>query len=122
MIVRILLKAKKDWGTMKIGDTMFLFNEIFNPDTGIVFFSIDYKQWEVVAYDQWTGQVDRDNNNIYNNDIIEFDPEEWGGDNNIHLVSWDNANAEWSWSGGLTSDMCFRTVIGNIHMNKNLLK
>lgn len=59
---------------------------------------------------------------IFEGDIIEFDREEWGGDDNIHLVSWDNKEGRWSWGGGSTSDMEFRKVIGNIYQNAELLE
>lgn len=64
---------------------------------------------------QFTGKYDCNNTPIYEGDIIEFDREEWGGDDNIHTVEWDDDNAEWSWGGGTTNDMHHRTVIGNIY-------
>lgn len=58
---------------------------------------------------------------VYNGDIFEFDKDEWGGDDNIHYVSWDTDNAEWSFGGGLASDMEWRTIIGNVLENPELL-
>ena len=81
--------------------------------------NVKYLTDEVVM--QYTGKVDSKGNEIYEGDIIEFDRKEWGGDDNIHLVSWDEKEAEWSWGGGTTSDMDWRTVIGNIYENPELI-
>ena len=60
----------------------------------------------------FTGKKDSRGNDLYEGDIIEFDEREWGGNDNIFLVTWDNDNAEWCWGGGGTSDMEWRTGVG----------
>lgn len=70
---------------------------------------------------QFTGQQDSNGDDIWEGDIIEFDLNEWGGKDNIHVVSWDDRNAEWCWGGGTTGDMEWRTVIGNIYENLELI-
>jgi len=72
--------------------------------------------------EQFTGFTDTNGKEIYEGDIVEFDEYEWGGKNNIFIVSWDGHNGEWSFGGGSTSDMEFRTIIGNIYENPELLK
>lgn len=71
---------------------------------------------------QFTGQQDKNGTPIWEGDIIEFDSVEWGGKGNIHIVSWDEIDSSWSWGGGSTGDMEWRTVIGNIYENPELLQ
>ena len=80
-----------------------------------------YDRGERYILQQYTGKKDGEGNKIFDGDIVLFDRREWGGDDNIHVVSWDNENAEWCWGGGSTSDMCWRKVIGNIYETPELL-
>jgi hypothetical protein len=71
---------------------------------------------------RYTGKEDKEGTEVYDGDIIEFDADEWGDNkSNIHVVSWDNKNSEWSWGGGCASDMYYRRVIGNIYENPELI-
>jgi uncharacterized phage protein (TIGR01671 family) len=56
-----------------------------------------YNDFEIM---QFTGKQDQKGVDIYEGDIIEFDKHEWGGDDNIHVVSWDENAAAWDWGGG----------------------
>jgi len=108
-----------------------------NENTGEIFSVVfDYAQifsglakmqcaayWEpckVIGKAEFTGRIDCVGKEIFDKDFIEFNKREWGGNDNIHQVSWDNKNSEWCWGGGSASDMEWRTVIGNPYENPEL--
>ncbi len=70
MKVKITLKAKKDFGTMKVGEEMILINEVFCPKTGIAFFPIETDKWSVEGFDLCTGMKNIDDEDIFVNDNI----------------------------------------------------
>lgn len=79
MKVRIILEAKKDFGCTLKGNRMIIINDIFCPNTGIAFFPIDYKQWEVISHNQFTGIKAVDKKEIFNGDYIESEPHPFDG-------------------------------------------
>lgn len=81
----------------------------------------ELKRFYVIGKSEFTGRIDCVGKEIFDKDFIEFDKREWGGDDNIHQVSWDNKNSEWCWGGGSASDMEWRTVIGNPFENPELV-
>lgn len=82
-----------------------------------------YEDYAVIpeTVTQFTGKKDCLDQDIYEDDIFYFDRDEWGGNGNVHVVSWNDQDAEWCWGGGTSSDMEWRTVIGNIFENPELL-
>lgn len=82
MKVKIILEAKEDFGCTLKGNRMTLINEIFCPQTGIAFFNIDYKQWEVISYNQFTGILDNTKQEVYNSDYIECESSSFIGNKN----------------------------------------
>ncbi len=107
----------EDTGTIVSKD--FSYSEIF---MGIAKqFTENLNGHFVIGKSEFTGQLDCVGNKIYENDIVEFDANEWGCDKtNKHKVTWDNEYSEWSFGGGCVSDMEFRTVIGNKFENPEL--
>jgi hypothetical protein len=65
MKVQIILKARKDWGTIKKGETMLLCNEVFCALTGIAFYPIDRDKWAIVSYRKFTGLTDKNSKELY---------------------------------------------------------
>ena len=70
---------------------------------------------------QSTGKKYPDGRLVYEGDICKFDRKEWGGDDNIHVISWDDDDSEWCYGGGSPNDMEFRTYSGNIYETPELI-
>lgn len=108
----------EDTGTITSKD--FRFDAIFTG-AAMKYIKSKFKKHIIIGKSEFTGRIDCKENRVFENDIIEFDATEWGDDtSNIHKVTWDNENSEWSFGGGTASDMEWRTVIGNRYDNSEL--
>lgn len=103
---RAFHKATSEWQEWTLGD---LWDVGMPPNTNEYF--------EFFEIMQYTGITDKNGQEIYEGDILKWDPKEWGSEYS-EVVEWDfellNARQN-DWPQ-------FCEVIGNIHENPELLK
>lgn len=106
---------KMVYDALKLSETKMLIevdNQFNNP----------FSFFDGCIWMRYTGKKDNTGEELFDGDIVEFDSKEWGSNNNIFLVQWDNENARWSFGGGAISDMSFRKKLGNKFENPELLE
>ncbi len=117
----IKLLALEDVNGHKKGDTVIIYNTLFDRNNGIAFFSIDTK-FEIVYVRQFTGKLDKNGKKIFNGDIVKIDWQDTRYKPVIGVVEWDIWDAQFTFGGGTPSEVHWsHEVIGNIYENKNLL-
>lgn len=135
MKVRILLKAKKDWSTYTVGDTMTLYNDVFDKNIGIAFYPIEKDKWEVISYDIYTGVNDKHEKEIYQRDVICAHEDRWGViefDKGLFGINWDYGTKNQTMIGAWGNETNLRKiydgfnreieVVGTLYEHSHLLK
>jgi hypothetical protein len=71
MKLRIVLKAKKDFGSILKHEHLIIINDVFCTKTGIAFFPIETEKWQIIRYDLFTGLKDIKGVEIFEKDGLK---------------------------------------------------
>jgi hypothetical protein len=103
---------------------MTIYNNIVCPRTGILFHPIDLKEWSILSVDRCAMLTDCDEDELYENDIIECSPWQTPEKTVLGILFFENVNPS-------TSEFNFGSTgwykkeikrVGNIYDNPTLAK
>jgi len=99
-------------------------SEFFSDMSPVTGYGSDFPEDEERAIlMQFIGLVDKNGKEIYEGDILDFDEDEWGGKFEPEVVPrmHDMISEKYGLSGSVADVADFRTVIGNVFENKDLI-
>ena len=82
----------------------------------------NYDDIDIIAKRQFTGLKDCNGVDIYEGDVLDFCEREWGGMFTPEAISFGDITGKWDLCGSVSDVSEWRSIIGNIHENPELIK